>query len=172
MFWGDTPSIDDVSVFDQGLAVTKFRNVDRNGQPAPSNDQTQVSVDFPLFRAADAYLIYAEAVLRGGNGNMETALEYVNAVRTRAYGGATTGNVSAIDLDLDFILDERAREFYWEAHRRTDLIRFGKYTGNTYLWPYKAGAQGGTTISAHLAIFPLPSSDVIANPNLTQNTGY
>lgn len=170
MFWGETPSIDDVSVFDQGLAVTKFKNIDRNGQPAPSNDQTQVSVDFPLFRAADAYLIYAEAVLRGGNGNMATALEYVNALRARAYNGAAAGNVSSINLD--FILDERAREFYWEGYRRTDLIRFGKYTGNAYLWPYKGGAQSGKTIPDYLAIFPLPSSDVIANPNLTQNTGY
>lgn len=170
MFWGESAAIDDVSVFTQGLAVTKFRNVDRNGQPAPSNDQTQVSVDFPLFRVADAYLIYAEAVLRGGNGNESTALEYVNAVRTRAYNGSTTGNVSSINLD--FILDERAREFYWEAHRRTDLIRFGKFTGSTYLWPFKGGAQSGSAISDHLAIFPLPSSDVIANPNLTQNPGY
>lgn len=170
MFWGENAAIDDVSVFDQGLAVTKFKNVDRNGTPAASNDQTQVSVDFPLFRVADAYLIYAEAVLRGGSGDMSTALAYVNAVRTRAYNGSTAGNVSSINLD--FILDERAREFYWEAHRRTDLIRFGKYTGNAYLWPFKGGSQSGTSISDHLAIFPLPSSDVIANPNLTQNTGY
>lgn len=170
MFWGETPSIDDVSVFDQGLAVMKFKNIDRSGTPAPSNDQTQVSVDFPLFRVADAYLIYAEAVLRGGNGSMATAIAYVNDIRTRAYNGSPAGNVSSIDLD--FILDERAREFYWEAYRRTDLIRFGKYTGNAYLWPFKGGAQAGTSIPDYLSIFPLPSSDVIANPNLTQNNGY
>ena len=169
MFWGENPTIDDVSVFDQGLAVTKFRNVDRDGNAAASNDQTQVSVDFPLFRLADAYLIYAEAVLRGGSGSMETALGYVNALRERAYNG-TAGNVTSIDLD--FILDERAREFYWEAYRRTDLIRFGRYTGNTYVWPFKGGSQSGASIPEYRSIFPLPASDVIANPNLTQNEGY
>lgn len=169
MFWGDNPVINDISQFDQGLAVVKFKNIDRDGNPAESNDGTQVSVDFPLFRLADAYLIYAEAVLRGGGGSMTTALEYVNALRERAYGDAS-GNVTSINLD--FILDERAREFYWEAHRRTDLIRFGRYTGNSYVWPWKGGSQSGTTVAEYRNIFPLPASDVIANPNLTQNTGY
>ena len=68
------------------------------------------------------YLIYAEAVLRGGTGDNTTALSYVNKIRERAYG-STSGNISANDLTLQFILDERARELYWEGHRRTDLIR-------------------------------------------------
>lgn len=170
MFFGDTREINDISVFQQGLAVTKFKNVDRAGNAAPSNDGTQVSVDFPLMRLADAYLIYAEAVLRGGGGNMADALNYVNLLRQRAYGGSTAGNVN--NITLDFILDERAREFYWEAHRRTDLIRFGKYTQSTYLWPFKGGPRSGVAVEDYRSIFPLPASDVIANPNLTQNTGY
>lgn len=169
MFYGDTRDINDVSIFQQGLAVTKFRNVNRDGSIAPSNDGSQVSVDFPLLRLADAYLIYAEAVLRGGGGSMSDAVNYVNLVRQRAHGGSG-GTVSTITLD--FILDERAREFYWEAYRRTDLIRFGRYTGGTYLWPFKGGAQAGTSVQEHRNVFPLPASDVIANPNLEQNTGY
>lgn len=170
MFYGTNPGIQDISIFDQGIAVMKFKNVDRNGTTAPSNDGTQCSVDFPLFRLADAYLIYAEAVLRGGQGgDMATAIGYVNALRERAYGN-TNGNVSTITLD--FILDERLREFYWEAHRRTDLIRFGKYTDGSYLWPYKGGAQEGIAVESYRTIFPLPASDVIANPNLEQNAGY
>lgn len=170
MFYGENPIIQDISLFDQGIAVMKFKNVDRNGTAAPSNDGTQCSVDFPLFRLADAYLIYAEAVLRGGQGgDMATAVAYVNELRGRAFGN-TNGNVSSITLD--FILDERLREFYWEAHRRTDLIRFGKYTGNAYVWPFKGGAQEGISVEAYRTIFPLPASDVIANPNLDQNNGY
>lgn len=170
MFFGNSPVINDVAVFSQGLAVTKFRNVDVNGESAPSNDGTQTSVDFPLFRLADAYLIYAEAVLRGGTGGDQiTALAYVNQLRERAYGNAS-GNVT--NITLDFILDERAREFYWEAYRRTDLIRFNKYTDATYTWPFKGGAQSGAGVQDYRTIFPLPASDVIANPNLTQNPGY
>lgn len=169
MFWGDNPVINDISQFDQGIAVMKFKNIGLDGNAASSNDGTQVSVDFPLFRLADAYLIYAEAVLRGGGGSMATALGYVNELRQRAYGN-TSGNVAGINLD--FILDERAREFYWEAHRRTDLVRYGRYTSASYVWPFKGGAQSGTGVQDFRNIFPLPASDVIANPNLTQNPGY
>lgn len=170
MFFGTNPVINDVATFAQGLAVTKFRNVDVTGAPAPSNDGTQCSVDFPLFRLADAYLIYAEAVLRGGEGGSDTlALEYVNKIRERAYGNSS-GNIN--NLSLDFILDERAREFYWEAYRRTDLIRFGKYTDANYVWPFKGGTQSGAGVQNFKTIFPLPALDVISNPNLTQNAGY
>jgi starch-binding outer membrane protein, SusD/RagB family len=116
--------------------------------------------------------MYAEAVLRGGTGgDAGTALNYINMLRERAYGD-TGGNVAAADLTLDFILDERARELYWEAHRRTDLIRFGKFTGDNYLWAWKGAVQEGREVDAKYNIFPIPAADVVANPNLTQNTGY
>ena len=86
-----------------------------------------------MFRLADAYLIYAEAQLRGGGGDRAQALAYVNALRQRAYGDAS-GNITDGDLTLDFILDERGRELLWEAHRRTDLVRYGLFTGGDYLW--------------------------------------
>ena len=99
-----------------------------------------MDTDFPLFRLADAYLMYAEINLRGGGGDSGTALNYINLLRTRAYGN-TTGNVSSINLD--FILDERARELHWEGHRRQDLIRFGRYSGGAYNWQWKGNAVNG-----------------------------
>jgi hypothetical protein len=123
-----------------------------------------------MFRLADAYLIYAEAAARGA-GDRTLALQYVNALRTRAYGN-TSGNITAAQLTADFILDERARELYWEGSRRTDLIRFNKYTSATYVWPWKGGVKDGKSVSDFYKIYPIPSTDLTANPNLKQNTGY
>ena len=116
------------------------------------------------------YLIYDEAFLRSGGGDGTNALTYFNNLRTRAYGGSTAGNVSSIDLNL--ILDERARELYWEGFRRTDLIRYGKFTTGAYLWPWKGGVAGGRAVEDFRNIYPIPSSDVSANTNLKQNPGY
>ena len=111
-----------------------------------------------------------EAVMRGGTGGSTTqALAYVNQLRQRAYGNAT-GNVATIYTD--FFLDERGRELYWEGHRRTDLVRYNKFTEGTYLWPFKGGVKAGTAIPSFRNIFPIPAADLIANPNLKQNTGY
>ncbi|SHF44633.1 Starch-binding associating with outer membrane [Mariniphaga anaerophila] len=167
---GQTLDIDNMFEFTNGYAVGKFKNVTSDGQTG-SNIEF-VDTDFPLFRLADVYLMYAEAVLRGGTGgDAATALSYVNMLRERAYGDQG-GNITAADLTLDFILDERGREFYWEAQRRTDLIRFGKFTGGDYLWEWKGAVKEGRSIDDKFNIFPIPASDVIANPNLTQNTGY
>ncbi|MGY0040164.1 RagB/SusD family nutrient uptake outer membrane protein [Pedobacter sp. NJ-S-72] len=170
MFYGDKAANDDVAVFTDGLRAIKFRNVDRNNVAAPSNNGTFCSTDFPLFRLPEAYLNYAEAVLRGGGGGSTSqAVTYVNLLRQRAYGNET-GNVNS--LTLDNILTERAKEFFWEGYRRTDLVRFGKFTDGSYLWPFKGGVKAGRGVEATRSIFPLPSADVIANPNLTQNPGY
>lgn len=128
-------------------------------------------VDVPVFRLAEMYLIYAEAVKRGGTGDANLALTYINLLRTRAYGN-TSGNITASDLTLDFILDERARELYWEGHRRTDLVRFEKFTQNSYLWPWKGGVASGTGVQDFKNLYPLPSADLNVNRNLHQNTGY
>ncbi len=162
--------IDLVSDFKQGVIVTKFSNMQSSGQ-AGSN-LNFVDTDFPMFRLADVYLMYAEAVLRGGTGgNLETALTYVNNLRDRAYGN-TTHRIGNADLTLDFILEERARELYWEGHRRTDLIRYGRFSQTSYLWPWKGGLKNGRSVSKTYDLFPLPSSDLGANPNLQQNPGY
>lgn len=171
---GQQLEIDQVNQSTQGYGVFKFRNETSTGEEG-SNPGFQ-DTDFPMFRLADAYLMYAEAVLRGGTGgDLATALDYVNAVRTRS-GDVANGNAPGVitsgQLNLDFILDERARELYWEGHRRTDLIRFGKYTGGSYLWPWKGGVKEGTAIDAKRALFPIPAADRASNPNLEQNEGY
>lgn len=175
LFWteGQALEINDVGQFTDGWAVTKFRNRKLDGSMttnAPPGDF--VSTDYPMFRLADAYLMYAEAVLRGGSGgSISEAVNYINALRERAYGDAS-GNIGAGDLTLNFIIDERARELYWEGHRRTDLIRFGLFTGGNYLWPWKGRVKEGTATPAHRDLFPIPSADMSANPNLQQNPGY
>jgi hypothetical protein len=173
MFYTDGQKLDGINnptVFTEGYLSTKFRNLTSNG--AKGQNETFVDTDFPMFRLADVYLMYAEAVLRGGSGgDAGTALNYVNAIRERAYGDAS-GNISAAELDLPFILDERARELYWEGHRRTDLIRFGAFTGDSYLWDWKGNVKDGSATQSHFVLFPLPSSDRAVNTNLKQNPGY
>ncbi|GAB3930974.1 RagB/SusD family nutrient uptake outer membrane protein [Mucilaginibacter myungsuensis] len=167
---GQSLEIKDQTVFTDGYAVTKYKNVTRSGAAGKSLDYADV--DFPLFRLAEMYLIYAEATLRGGSGgNTATALGYINQIRTRAYGNAS-GNIAQSALTLDFILDERGRELYWEGFRRTDLVRYGKFTEATYLWPFKGGVANGRAVESFRNIFPIPLDDLTANPNLKQNTGY
>ncbi|MCD4834565.1 MAG: RagB/SusD family nutrient uptake outer membrane protein [Bacteroidales bacterium] len=171
VYIGDhTLEIEDIGKFEDGYALVKFKNVTSTGAQASSDEWTDT--DWPLFRFADVYLMYAEAVLRGGTGgNTGTALGYVNELRERAYGD-DSGNINSAELTLDFILDERARELYWESHRRTDLIRFDKFTGSNYIWPWKGKIKEGTSTDDKYKLFPIPSSDLSANPNLVQNPGY
>jgi hypothetical protein len=167
---GQNIDISDQTSFTDGLAVTKYKNIKRDGSPGSSQDFSDI--DMPLFRLPEMYLIYAEAVLRGGTGgDLNTALGYINAIRTRAYGN-TSGNISLGQLTLDFILDERGRELYWEGFRRTDLIRYNKFVENTYLWPWKGGVASGTAVPAFRKLYPIPSRDLNTNTNLIQNPGY
>jgi len=166
---GTTENTTDETTFTAGFAVTKFTNLTSTGATLPGAS-VFCSTDFPLFRLGEIYLNYIEAVTRGGTGGSAAlALQYFNALRTRAYGN-TSGNVAS--FTLSDVLNERFKEMYWEATRRTDLIRFGMFTGGNYLWPFKGGVINGTSIAGNLAIYPLPASDVTANPNLIQNTGY
>lgn len=166
---GHTLDITSIATFSSGWAVTRYQNLKRDGSNGSSISFSDV--DVPLFRLAEMYLIYAEAVKRGGTGDANLALTYINNLRQRAYGN-TSGNISAGDLTVDFILDERARELYWEGHRRTDLIRYNKFTTADYLWPWKGGVASGTGVAAYKSLYPLPSADLNANRNLVQNPGY
>ncbi len=114
--------------------------------------------------------MYAEAVLRGGSGGSQAAaIDYINKLRERAYGDLS-GNVSSINLN--FILDERSRELSWETTRRSDLIRFNKFTTGDYVWPWKGNVKDGKAVESYRNLFPIPAKDIIANPNLIQNPGY
>jgi len=129
-----------------------------------------VDTDFPIFRLADAYLIYVEGHIRGGGGSAATALGYLNAIRQRAYGD-TTADFAALP-PVDTILAERGRELLFEAQRRTDLVRFGLFSTGTYLWAWKNNVPGGAALATGRDLYPLPANELIANPNLQQNPGY
>ena len=163
---GQSLNIASLTDFGQGYMAPKYRNVTSTG--APGSDPTFADTDYPMFRLGDAYLTYAEAFLRGGGGDQATALGYVNALRTRA--GAPP--ITAAQLTLDFLLDERARELFWEGHRRTDLVRYGRFAGATKLWQWKGNVQAGTATDAKYNLYPLPASELIVNPGLAQNPGY
>ncbi|RNI27420.1 RagB/SusD family nutrient uptake outer membrane protein [Rufibacter immobilis] len=169
---GHTKEIESISNFANGYPLNKYTNVTSDGKPGSDPGLNFPDTDYPLFRLADAYLMYAEAVLRdGAGGDRAMALGYVNQLRERAFGNVN-GNITDAQLTLDFILDERARELHWEGHRRTDLIRFGRFTSASYLWAWKGGVEAGRAVADYRRLYPIPASDLAANPNLKQNPGY
>ncbi len=173
MFYTDGQSLEIASIppFNQGYAVMKFKNIDSNGDQGNDSRGEFVDVDLAIIRLAEIYLNYAEANLRGGGGDMNLAVEKINELRMRAYGDSS-GAISSADLTLEFILDERSRELYWEGLRRTDLIRFNSFTTANYLWPFKGNQPNGTATSSFRKIFPIPTNTISTNPNLIQNEGY
>ncbi|HMR84228.1 MAG TPA: RagB/SusD family nutrient uptake outer membrane protein [Niabella sp.] len=167
--------------FNNGYAFIKWRNVTKNRQDLAEGGTTYSSVDYPVFRTADAYLMAAEAILRGAGGTRTEALGYVNEIRDRAYlsgayGSGVSGRINDGQLNLDFILDERARELYTESVRRTDLIRFNKFTkGYNWDWKGSDGAAGnyiGKDVDDKYKLFPIPQDEFTVNPNLTQNPDF
>ena len=162
---GRTKDIGAVGSSNNGYALLKFRNVKSTG--GAGSNLTFPDTDFPVYRLADAYLIYAEAVIRGGGGSRTTALSYVNALRTRASAGA----IADAGLTLPFILDERNRELLWEGTRRQDLIRFGQFSSSG-VWTWKGGVQAGKVTEAFRDLYPIPANELSANPTLKQNPGY
>ncbi len=173
MFYSDGQNLEIESIppFEDGYAVTKWTNIDSNGNQGSDSSGNFVDTDIPLIRLAEIYLNYAEATLRGGGGDTNTAVSLVNQIRERGFGG-TSGTISSGDLTLDFILDERSRELYWEGLRRTDLIRYNRFTSSTYLWPFKGNEPTGVGVDEYRNLFPLPANVVAINSNLTQNEGY
>jgi starch-binding outer membrane protein, SusD/RagB family len=144
----------DVSIIETGndLEITGIRVVK---YPIDYNNGDNVDNDYVYLRYADAMLMKAEALMRKGNN--ADALAIVNGLRT-ARGAATLSSI-----DADAMIKERGFELYWEGHRRTDLIRFGKFLN---AWHEKA-ASGSERL-----LFPIPSGALAVNPNLTQNPGY
>lgn len=185
---GQVVPITDIKNFGLGIPNPKFSNKTHLG--ATGSNPSFADTDFPMFRLGEAYLIYAEAEVRGGGGDTTTALSYVNALRLRAFNNDSTKMVNNTQLTgtvvvgsdtLPFLLAERGRELMWEAHRRTDLVRYGMFTGGSYKWAWKganayyAGSAGDSTPVAtpsYLNLYPLPVNVLVANPKLKQNPGY
>ena len=167
---GQEKQVGSLTQFANGYLVPKYQNVTSDGQPG--SDVEFSDIDYPMFRLADAYLMYAEAVARGGGGSQDQAVTLVNDLRERAGLGRDVGTSNGPSLTLELILEERTRELFWEAHRRTDLIRFEQFTTDAKLWSWKGGVQGGRSVSENLRLYPIPSSELRANPNMTQNPGY
>ena len=169
-----------------GYLSEKWSNLKDDGTKASNTSNDGVETDFPLFRLADVYLMYAECVARLGedwdnwNGGSdaeaasrkEGAIYYINKVRERAGAADVWKDNFATDADfLQFILDERARELYHEGYRRTDLIRFGQFTTNKYIWQWKGGTHDGQAVDSKYNIYPIPNTELTANPNL-HNDNY
>lgn len=173
LIWGQgtesdkrTLDLGDNSSFFQGLVTTKWNNNYANG--GDPHDSYSVDTDFFLLRLAEAYLNAAEAEMHINGENSSKAKGYIDELRNRAH--ATTNS----SYDLNFVLDERSRELYMEGLRRTDLIRYNQFGGPqaTYNWSYKGGNINGVTFDKTRNLFPIPSSEVQANRNLTQIDGY
>lgn len=169
------------STFTCGYGYIKWRNVTKENQ-LPTQGEAYTSINFPMFRTGEAYLIAAEAILRGAQGgSMADALNYVNEIRERAYMSGryaksgvrsdVSGDITASQLTLDFILAERQRELASELVRRTDLIRFGKFTKGKN-WDWKAAQQQGADIDDKYILFPIPETELTNNPTLKQNENY
>lgn len=152
--------------FVKGIATPKWNNNYSNG--GTPHDSYNVDIDFFLFRVAEAYLNAAEAEMHLNGESSAKAKKYIDALRNRAHAGVRAS------YTLNDVLDERARELYCEGLRRTDLIRFNQFGGSqaTYNWELKGDSTNGTTFAKTYNVYPLPSSEVLSNKNLTQIDGY
>lgn len=155
-------------VFLNGWSCLKFNNIPHNMdqdsylETAASKDYSDI--DFPMIRLGEIYLIYAEACMNLGQAN--TALPKVQELAARA------GVTAPTSITQEWLIEERARELMWEGHRRTDLIRYGKFTSSSFLWTYKGGSFSGQGFDDHMKIFAIPASELASNPELHQNPGY
>lgn len=163
-----TVNIQDESNFkNSGYAYIKFLNVHSDGS-APHNTQF-VDTDFPMMRVAEAYLNFAEADARLNNGQVSgDGLQAIKDLRSRAHA-----STNFTQFSLSQIEDEWSREFGYEGMRRTVLIRFNHFGGqSSYRWEYEGGVASGASFASFRNLFPLPQSDLNANNNLSQNPGY
>jgi len=154
-----------IADFNTGYIIGKWSNLNSDG--SRGNALEIVDTDFPMFRLADVYLMYAEAHLRGGGGTEAQALAYVNALRTRSANPQTVS-----ELTEELLLNERLVELHWESHRRQDLIRFSRFSGGSYNWSWKGNTPSGIALPNYRDVYPLPNESLAANPNLEQNQGY
>lgn len=170
-FWGEgrTYEIENITKSAEGYGVCKFLNY--NSDNSTNTDPAFADMDWPFMRAAEAYLNYAEADARlNGGKTSQEGTRVLNKLRERA--NASTRAESS-NYSLNEICDEWAREFYFEGMRRTTLVRFGLFGGNTgYNWDWKGGEQAGKDFEAYKNLYPIPLTQLQSNSNLKQNPGY
>jgi hypothetical protein len=156
---------DNLNTFLNGWSCIKFNNVphdmDAVDYAATAATKNFSDIDWPLIRLGEINLIYAEACMHAGGD----AAAQVKALADRA------GVAAPKTIDADWLMAERARELMWEGHRRTDLIRYGKWISG-YNWTYKGGNFGGQDLPSHFTVFPVPSTELATNLELQQNPGY
>ena len=155
--------------FMSGWTSLKYNNIphDQTNQSylPQSATMNNSNVDFPMIRLGEIYLIYAEACMKLNQPYM--AIPYLRDLADRA------GVNGPSQITQEFLLAERARELYWEGHRRTDLIRYGLFASVDYLWPYKGGdTYAGTSFPTYKCLFPIPQTEMATNKALVQNPGY
>ena len=146
-----------------GASFVKWTNLHADG--TAQHHQNFSDTDFPLFRLAEIYLTRAEAKYRL-NGSQE-GLADILEVQARA-----NRQLKASSVDEQTLIDEWCREFYLEGRRRSDLVRFGLFTGSKYLWSFKGGSENGQGIPTKFDIYPIPGDEMKNNPNMTQNPKY
>ena len=153
-----------------GASIVKWSNFHADGEA--QHHQNYSDTDFPMFRLAEIYLTRAEAKFRLGDVNKvgndgKKALDDIQYVQDRAHRKAR-----ATGVDDQTLIDEWCREFYMEGRRRSDLVRFGLFTGSKYLWNFKGGVSNGSGIESYYDIYPIPGNETKNNPNMTQNPKY
>ena len=146
-----------------GASFVKWSNLHADG--TTQHDQNYSDTDFPLFRLAEIYLTRAEAKYRL-NGSQEGLADILEVQ------GRANRKIKAKSVDEQTLIDEWCREFYMEGRRRSDLVRFGLFTGSKYLWSYKGGAENGAGIPAYYDVYPIPDNEIKNNPNMHQNPKY
>ncbi len=144
-------------------AMCKWTGCYSTGETTGKHTQF-VDTDVPLFRVAEAYLTYAEALWRKNPGDPK-ALQTINDLRSTRHADP----LPALDADGNVLLDEWLREFYCEGRRRMDLIRFGQFCGPTATKEWEGHKAGK---DAKYIVYPIPNKDMVANSNLVQNAGY
>ncbi|MBE6234072.1 MAG: RagB/SusD family nutrient uptake outer membrane protein [Bacteroidales bacterium] len=154
--------VDNLNTFLNGWSCIKFNNVphdmDAVDFAATAATKNFSDIDWPLIRLGEIHLIYAEACMyAGGDASAQVA-----ALAKRADVAAPA------EINAEWLFEERARELMWEGHRRTDLIRYGKWISG-YDWPFK---NGGKNLPDHFNVFPIPSTELATNLDLQQNPGY
>ena len=146
-----------------GASFVKWSNLHADG--TTQHDQNFSDTDFPVFRLAEIYLTRAEAKYRlnGSQNGLADILEVQ---------GRANRQIKATSVDAQTLIDEWCREFFMEGRRRSDLVRFGLFTGSKYLWSFKGGAEKGAGIPTNYDIYPIPADEIKNNPNMTQNPKY